>query len=58
MITVFKENHVKIDKVRALRSQFSYTDIIMNMKLLAVVTPRYNYHKPMVFGVTQIRWMQ
>ena len=26
-------------KVRALRSQFSYTDVMMNIKILAVVTP-------------------
>ena len=27
-----------------MRSQFSYTDIMMNMKLLAVVTPPSIYH--------------
>ena len=44
MKTVFKENHVKIEKVRALSSQFSFTVVMTNMKLLAVVTPPSIYH--------------
>ena len=39
MKTVLKENHVYIEKVRALISQFSYTVFMMNIKLLAVVIP-------------------
>ena len=31
-------------KLIALRSQFSYTDVMMNMKILAVVTPPSIYH--------------
>ena len=42
--TVLKENHVYIEKVRTLSSQFSYTVFMMNMKLLSVVTPLYIYH--------------
>ena len=44
METVFKENHVQIEKVRALSSQFSYTYVMMNTKLLAVVTLPSIYH--------------
>ena len=33
-----------INKVRALRSQFSYTFVMINMKLLEVVTPPSIYH--------------
>ena len=43
MKTVLKENHVYIEKVRALISKFSYIVVMMNMKLLAVVTPPYIY---------------
>ena len=39
MKTLLKGNHVQIEKVRALRSKFSYTVVMMNIKLLAVVTP-------------------
>ena len=42
--TVLKENHVYIEKVRAYISQFSYTYVMMNMKLLSVVTPPSIYH--------------
>ena len=45
MKTVLKENHVKIEKVRAYSSQFSYTDVIMNTQLLVVLTPPSIYHK-------------
>ena len=34
----------EIENVRSLSSQFSYTIIMMNMKLLAVVTPPSIYH--------------
>ena len=44
MEKLLKENHIKIDKVRALSSQFSYTDVMMNMKILALVTPPSIYH--------------
>ena len=44
MKTVLKENYVQIEKVKALISQFSYTDVIMNMKLLAVVIQPSIYH--------------
>ena len=36
---------MKIDKVRALRSQFSYTFVMMKMELLAVVTPPSIYQE-------------
>ena len=39
-----KENHVYIEKVISLRSQFSYIYVMMNMKLLSIVTPPYIYH--------------
>ena len=39
MTILLKENHVYIEKVRALRSQFIYTDVMMNMNILSVVTP-------------------
>ena len=39
-----KENHIQLEKVRAQSSQFSYTDVMMNIKLLAVVTPPSIYH--------------
>ena len=51
-----KENHVVlngkqcqektmyIDKVRAQSSQFSYTDVMINMKLAVFETPPYIYH--------------
>ena len=42
--TALKENHVQIDKVRAQSSQFSYTDVMMNMNSLSVVTPPSIYH--------------
>ena len=35
---------IKIEKVRAYISQFSYTDVMMNMKLLLVVTPPSIYN--------------
>ena len=35
---------MKINKVRAQRSQFSYTYLMINMKLLSVVTPSSIYH--------------
>ena len=41
---MLQENHVKIEKVRAYISQFNYTDVMMNMKLLAVVSPPSIYH--------------
>ena len=46
---VLNENSVEgksciIEKVRALRSQFSYTVIMMNMNLLEVVTPPSIYN--------------
>ena len=44
MKTVLEENHVKIEKVRALSSQFRYIDVMMNMKLLAVATPPSIYY--------------
>ena len=44
MKTILKENHVQIEEVRASRSQFSYTVVIMNMKLLEVITPTSIYH--------------
>ena len=31
-------------KVRALRSKFSYTVVMMNIKLLSAVTPPYFFH--------------
>ena len=34
---------MQIEKLRDYISQFSYTDV-MNMKLLAVLTPPYIYH--------------
>ena len=34
------------EKLRASSSQFSYTDVMMNMKLLAVVTPPSIYQIP------------
>ena len=40
---VLKENHVEIYKVRAQSSQFRYTYVMMNMNLLAVVTPTSIY---------------
>ena len=43
MKTVLKENRVKIEKLIALSSQFSYTVVMMNMNLIAVVTPPYIY---------------
>ena len=42
--TVLKENHVQIEKVRASSSQFSYTVVMMNMKLPEVVKPPSIYH--------------
>ena len=39
MKTVLKENHVQIKKVKAQSSQLSFTDFMMKMRLLAVVTP-------------------
>ena len=33
-----------MEKVKAQSSQFSYTDVMMNMNLLAVVTPLSIYH--------------
>ena len=33
-----------MDKVRAQSSQFSYTGLMMNMKVLVVVTPPSIYH--------------
>ena len=39
MKKTLKKNHVQIEKVRALRSQFSYTYVMINTNLLAVVTP-------------------
>ena len=44
MKKVLKEDHVWIDKLVALRSQFSYTYAMINMKLLAVVTELSIYH--------------
>ena len=44
MKTVLKENHVYIEKVRALISQFSYTVVMLNMNLLAVLTSPSIYH--------------
>ena len=44
MKIVLKGNHVLIYKVRAFISQFIYTVFMMNMKLLAVVTPPSIYH--------------
>ena len=44
MKTVLKENHVYIEKVRALISQFSYTVVMMNMNLLSVLTSTSIYH--------------
>ena len=44
MKTVLKENHVYIDKVRALSSKFNYIVLMMNMNLLSVVTPPSIYH--------------
>ena len=44
MKTVLKENHILIEKVRALISQFSYTVVMITMKLLAGVTPPTIYH--------------
>ena len=44
MKTVSKENHIYIEKVIALSSQFSYTDVMINMKTLSVVTPPSIYH--------------
>ena len=44
MKIVLKENHVKIEKVRVSSSKFSYTFVMINMNLLAVVTPPYIYH--------------
>ena len=44
MKTMLKENHVLIEKVGALISQFSYIHFIMNMYILAVVTPPSIYH--------------
>ena len=41
---MLKENHVQIEKIRALSSQFSYTVVMMNMKHLEVVTPPSIYH--------------
>ena len=41
--TVLKGKHVKIEMVRAYISQFSYTDVMINTKLLAVVTLPYTY---------------
>ena len=39
MKTVLKENYLLIDKLRSLSLKFSYTDFMMNMTLLSVVTP-------------------
>ena len=44
MIKVFKENHVLKKIVIYKSSQFSYTDFMINMKLVAVGTPPYIYH--------------
>ena len=41
---VLKEKHVLIEKVRDRSSQFSYTNVIMNMKLLVVLTLPSIYH--------------
>ena len=38
------EKTMLIEKVRSYSSQFSYTDVMMNMKLLSVVTPPSIYH--------------
>ena len=43
MKIVLKENHLQIEKVRALITTFSYTYVMMNMKVLPVVTPLYIY---------------
>ena len=51
MKTVLKENYVWIDKLRALSSQFSYTVVIINMKLLSVVTLPSIYKFLLVFGL-------
>ena len=45
MKTLLKENHVQIEKVRALSSQFSYTVVMTNMKLLSVVILPYIYQR-------------
>ena len=45
MKTALKENHVQIEKVRALSSQFSNTDVMMNTNFLSVVAPLFIYHK-------------
>ena len=44
MKTVLKENHVYIEEVRSFSSQFSFTVVMMNMKLISVVTPQYIHH--------------
>ena len=46
MKTALKENHVYIEKVIAQSSQSSYTYVMMNMKILAVVTQPYIYQVP------------
>ena len=45
MKTVLKFNHVWIEKVRAMNSQLSYTDVMMKMKLLEAVTPPFIYQE-------------
>ena len=46
MKTVLKGKYAQMDRVRALSSQLSYTVVMMNMKLLAVVTQQYIYQNP------------
>ena len=39
-----------------MSSQFSYTDVMMNMNILAVVTPQSIYHNVAVNGVV-VHWI-
>ena len=48
MKTVLKENHVLIDKVRALSSKFIYKVVRITMKLIAVVTSPSIYNDDVV----------
>ena len=41
---VSRENHMNRES-KISSSQFSYTDVIKYMKLLAVVTPQYIFHE-------------
>ena len=55
MKTVLKENYLLIDKLRSLSLKFSYTDFMMNMTLLSVVTPPSIYQVRTYLSMSGVR---